>query len=97
MSLLRAGVTQKMRAWPSANVSMVCFPVSTLIAPINISFGGLLVPLSRQFGWFARAISFVHWLLMQTNGLSAFGIGRVGDKDGFDWCFASTVRWVGCL
>ncbi len=60
----------------------VCFLVSALIAGINTSFGVFLVPLSRQFGWSAGAISFAYSLFMLVNGLSAFGVGRVGDKYG---------------
>lgn len=60
----------------------VCFLVSTLIAGINTSFGVFLVPLSREFGWSAGAISFAYSLFMLTNGLSAFGVGRLGDKYG---------------
>jgi MFS family permease len=60
----------------------VCFLVSALIAGINTSFGVFLVPLSRQFGWSTGAISFAYSLFMLTNGLSAFGVGRIGDKYG---------------
>jgi len=60
----------------------VCFLVSTLIAGINTSFGVFLVPLSREFGWSAGAISFAYSLFMLVNGLSAFGVGRLGDKYG---------------
>ena len=60
----------------------VCFLVSMLIAGINTSFGVFLVPLSRQFGWSAGAISLAYSLFMLTNGLSAFGVGRIGDKYG---------------
>jgi MFS family permease len=60
----------------------VCFLVSTLIAGINTSFGVFLVPLSRQFGWSAGAISLAYSIFMMTNGLSAFAVGRIGDKYG---------------
>ena len=60
----------------------VSFLVSALIAGINTSFGVFLVPLSRQFGWSAGAISFAYSIFMLTNGLSAFGVGRIGDKYG---------------
>jgi MFS family permease len=60
----------------------VSFLVSALISGINTSFGVFLIPLSRQFGWSAGAISFAYSLFMLTNGLSAFGVGRIGDKYG---------------
>jgi MFS family permease len=60
----------------------VCFMVSMLIAGINTSFGVFLVPLSREFGWSAGAVSLAYSLFMLTNGLSAFGVGRLGDKYG---------------
>jgi len=66
-------------AWVILGVS---FLVSALIAGINTSFGVFLVPLSRQFGWSAGAISLAYSLFMLTNGLSAFGVGRIGDKYG---------------
>jgi OFA family oxalate/formate antiporter-like MFS transporter len=60
----------------------VSFLVIALIAGINTSFGVFLVPLSRQFGWSAGAISFAYSIFMLANGLSAFGVGRIGDKYG---------------
>jgi MFS family permease len=66
-------------AWVILGVS---FLVSMLIAGINTSFGVFLIPLSYQFGWSAGAISFAYSLFMLTNGLSAFGVGRLGDKYG---------------
>ena len=59
-----------------------CFIVSALIAGINTSFGVFLVPLSREFGWSTGAISLAYSLFMLTNGLSAFGVGRLGDQYG---------------
>ncbi|MGH8056445.1 MAG: MFS transporter, partial [Candidatus Entotheonellia bacterium] len=46
------------------------------------SFGVFLVPLSREFGWSAGAISLAYSIFMLTNGLSAFGVGRLGDQYG---------------
>ncbi len=60
----------------------VCFFISALAAGINTSFGVFLVPLSREFGWSAGAISLAYSIFMLTNGLSAFGVGRLGDKYG---------------
>jgi len=59
-----------------------CFMVSALIAGINTSFGVFLVPLSREFGWSAGAISLAYSLFMLINGVSSFGVGRLGDKYG---------------
>lgn len=66
-------------AWVILGVSFI---VSALIAGINTSFGVFLIPLSREFGWSAGAISFAYSLFMMTNGLSAFAVGRIGDKYG---------------
>jgi MFS family permease len=60
----------------------VSFFVSALTAGINTSFGVFLIPLSREFGWSAGAISLAYSIFMLTNGLSAFGVGWLGDKYG---------------